>query len=47
MVLDEGGDWWMIEANASPGFDYFIACEGAEPVVHLYQKIIEMLQSKG
>ena len=44
LALDQHNEWWMIEANASPGFDYFVADQGDQAVVGLYQKIIAYLQ---
>ena len=40
IAKDSSGEYWLIEANSSPGFDYIIKHEGEDEVVKLYEKII-------
>jgi len=43
VAKDRSGEFWLIEANSSPGFDYIIENEGPEMVVSLYESILQTL----
>ncbi len=43
VACDPNGTFWLIEANASPGFDHFIRSEGDEAVVELYKTMLKGL----
>jgi glutathione synthase/RimK-type ligase-like ATP-grasp enzyme len=43
IAQDKQGKLWLIEANSSPGFDHIVKHEGNEPVIQLYEKILEKL----
>ncbi|MCA9390172.1 alpha-L-glutamate ligase [candidate division WWE3 bacterium] len=45
IILDTHGELWMIEMNASPGYDHFVSDSGDTTVVALYQKILQRLQA--
>ncbi|NQY65118.1 MAG: hypothetical protein HRT38_15610 [Alteromonadaceae bacterium] len=47
VALDNTGEFWLIEANSSPGFDHIIEHEGDNYIVDLYQKILKSLELKG
>ena len=44
IALDKQGQLWLIEANSSPGFDHIIKHEGAEEIIALYEKILNLLR---
>lgn len=46
VALDTGGNLWVIEANSSPGFDYFIRDQGDSMVVKLYESMLSNLIQK-
>lgn len=43
VVLDAKGEWSLIEANSSPGFDHIISSNGKSEVLNLYKKILNYL----
>jgi glutathione synthase/RimK-type ligase-like ATP-grasp enzyme len=43
VAIDQAGLIWLIEANAAPGFAYFIADGGGPHVTRLYQKMLTRL----
>lgn len=44
IALDKQGEFWLIEANSSPGFDHIIRHEGIEPVVAMYRNLLALLK---
>ena len=44
IALDKNGEFWLIEANSSPGFDHIIRHEGIEPVVTMYRNMLLLLR---
>jgi glutathione synthase/RimK-type ligase-like ATP-grasp enzyme len=43
VAIDTQGRYWLIEANAAPGFERFIQDQGDEVVVRLYRSILQHL----
>ena len=43
IAIDEDNQWWLIEANASPGFDRIIADGGEDKVIEMYEGILTFL----
>lgn len=43
IVRDAEEKLWLLEANGSPGFQYFVRDCGLEPIVTLYEKILKAL----
>ncbi len=44
IARDRQGEWWLIEANSSPGFDHLIAAGGEPQVIQLYQEMLLQLR---
>ncbi len=44
VAKDFQGNWWIIELNTHPGFSYFIRDNGDEPLVEMYEKVLNRLQ---
>lgn len=40
IAMDSNGDWWVLELNTRPGFNYFIRDNGDEEIVKMYEKIL-------
>lgn len=40
IILDEKGQWHLIEINTRPGLAYFIRDNGKEPIIKMYETII-------
>lgn len=45
IVRDGDGELWLLEANGSPGFQYFVRDCGLESIVELYVKILKALEA--
>jgi glutathione synthase/RimK-type ligase-like ATP-grasp enzyme len=43
VAIDTQGNYWLIEANAAPGFDFYIRDCGVSKVRNLYLKILDRL----
>ncbi|MBM7843204.1 ATP-grasp domain-containing protein [Herpetosiphon giganteus] len=43
IAQDRAGEWWLIEANASPGFEYIARDAGDDVIVEVYCKVLETL----
>jgi glutathione synthase/RimK-type ligase-like ATP-grasp enzyme len=46
VVIDKQGQWWLIEANSSPGFKHLIEDAGEKEVIDLYKKMILFLEQQ-
>ena len=46
VAKDKSGEYWLIEANSSPGFDYIVEHEGSEVIIKLYEKILQTLKKQ-
>ena len=46
VVKDKAGEYWLIEANSSPGFDYIIEHEGPGIVISLYENILSAIKNE-
>lgn len=43
IAVDHSGEFWLLEANSSPMFDYIIEHEGDGVIIELYQNILSCL----
>ena len=43
IAIDNNNQWWLIEANASPGFDHIIAHAGEDIVIKMYETMLDFL----
>ena len=47
IAVDKSGEFWLLEANAAPGFAHIIEDGGGHEVVRLYRNMLEMLARRG
>ena len=43
IVIDKDNQMWLIELNSKPGFEYFVACNGYDEVVKMYEILLRDL----
>ena len=43
VIEDEQGKLWLIEINTRPGFKFFIHSNGEQPLIEMYEKILQAI----
>ena len=46
IVLDEKNEFWLLELNSRPGFEYFVRDNGTAPLVEMYKRMLTKLTNR-